>query len=113
MAKKDKRGPEDGKNAAKAAPAKAVAAGGKAGAKGQAKASKGSAGQSGGGLGGRIGKGKEFFEEAKVELKKVTWPSRKETLQTGIAVLVLVVIMAIFLGVVDMGLSRLMEYILS
>jgi preprotein translocase subunit SecE len=105
MAKKDKHGSEDGKKAVKTAPAKAKPTG-------QAKASKGNAGNSGG-LGDKIGKSKEFFEEAKVELKKVTWPSRKETMQTGVAVLVLVIIMAIFLGVVDMGLSRLMEFILS
>ncbi len=61
----------------------------------------------------RIESAKEFFEQAKVELKKVTWPTRRETVQTGIAVLVFSVVMAIYLGVVDMALSRLVALILS
>ncbi len=56
---------------------------------------------------------KEFFEESQVEIKKVVWPSRKETVTTGVAVLVLVVVMSIFLGVIDLGLTKLVEYILS
>lgn len=56
---------------------------------------------------------KEFFELAKIELKKVTWPSRKETVQTGVATLVLVFVVAIYLGLVDMGLTKIIEAILS
>ncbi len=55
---------------------------------------------------------KEYLEEVKGELKKVTWPTRKETLSTGLAVVVLVVIIAIYLGVIDFGLSRLVRLIL-
>jgi preprotein translocase subunit SecE len=50
--------------------------------------------------------GKEFVgfaREAVTETKKVVWPSRKETMQTTIAVFVLVVVMALFLWVVDVG----------
>ena len=56
---------------------------------------------------------KEFFEESQVEIKKVVWPSRKETVTTSIAVLALVVVMSLFLGIVDLGLTKLVEYILS
>lgn len=56
---------------------------------------------------------KVFFEEAQVELKKVTWPTRKETLATCAAVLILVVVMSLFLGVVDLGLSKIIEAVLS
>jgi len=49
----------------------------------------------------------EYLELARLELRKVTWASTKETRVTSIAVLVFVVIMAIFLGLVDWGLSRL------
>ncbi|MHC1711653.1 MAG: preprotein translocase subunit SecE [Solidesulfovibrio sp.] len=64
-------------------------------------------------LAARIESAKEFFEQSKVELKKVTWPTRQETVKTGIAVLVFSVVMAIYLGVVDMALSRLVALILS
>jgi preprotein translocase subunit SecE len=60
----------------------------------------------------KLGQVREFFEQAKVELKKVTWPTRKETLTTSTAVLVLVVVMSLFLGLVDIGLARIIEAIL-
>ena len=44
-------------------------------------------------LSGRIASAKEFFEQSKVELKKVTWPTKQETVRTGVAVLVFSVIM--------------------
>ncbi|KHK00503.1 preprotein translocase subunit SecE [Desulfovibrio sp. TomC] len=75
--------------------------------------SKEEAGKSGVSLTGRIDQAKEFFEQSKGELKKVTWPTREETVKTGIAVLVFSVVMAIYLGVVDMALSRLVALILS
>jgi len=56
---------------------------------------------------------KEFFEQSKVELKKVTWPTRQETVRTSVAVLVFSLVMALYLGVVDMILSRVVALILS
>ncbi len=56
---------------------------------------------------------REFFEESKVEIKKVTWPTRKETITTSIAVVVLTIIVSLYLGIVDFALSRVVEFILS
>ncbi|MGE4538639.1 MAG: preprotein translocase subunit SecE [Desulfovibrio sp.] len=83
------------------------AAAGKSTAKAEAPA------KSGKSLMGYVKAAQEFFEQSKVELKKVTWPTRQETVKTGVAVLVFSVIMAIYLGVVDMALSRLVAFILS
>jgi preprotein translocase subunit SecE len=55
---------------------------------------------------------KQFVVEATQELKKVTWPNRKETLGTTGVVLFLVVVIAIFLGFVDFGLSRLVRMLI-
>ena len=55
---------------------------------------------------------KDFFEKSKLELKKVTWPTRKETTATCMAVVVLVVIMSLFLGLVDLALAKIVEVIL-
>ena len=55
----------------------------------------------------------EFFEESKVEIKKVVWPTQKETVTTCVAVLIFTVVMALFLGLVDVGLSKVVEAILS
>ena len=71
------------------------------------------AGKDGVSLTGRVDQAKEFFDQATGELKKVTWPTREETVKTGIAVLVFSVVMAIYLGVVDMALSRIVALILS
>ncbi|NMC48165.1 MAG: preprotein translocase subunit SecE, partial [Desulfovibrio sp.] len=65
------------------------------------------------GVKGKIDRAREFYEQARVELKKITWPTRKETVNTGVAVLILVVVMALFLGLVDLGLARLIEFILA
>jgi preprotein translocase subunit SecE len=42
-----------------------------------------------------------FAREALVEVKKVVWPTRKETVQTTAAVFAFVVVMAVFLWVSD------------
>ena len=46
-------------------------------------------------------------------MKKVTVPTRKEAIATSAAVIVLVIDMSLFLGVVDLGLSKAIEAILS
>ena len=46
-----------------------------------------------------------FVKEARVEVRKVVWPTRQETLQTTLAVLVMVVIVAIMLWLIDMALG--------
>jgi preprotein translocase subunit SecE len=55
---------------------------------------------------------KQFLREVKTELKKVTWPSRKDTLTATAVVLVTVFVAAVFLGVVDSGLSNLFKVLL-
>ncbi len=56
---------------------------------------------------------KQFLREVKTELKKVTWPSRKDTLSGTAVVLVAVFIIALFLGIVDSGLSSLIKELLK
>jgi len=43
-----------------------------------------------------------FFREANIEVRKVVWPSGKETTQTTLVVMAMVVIVAVFLWVLDM-----------
>ena len=56
---------------------------------------------------------KQFLREVKTELKKVTWPSRKDTLSGTLVVLVAVFIIAIFLGIVDSALSNAIKELLK
>jgi len=56
---------------------------------------------------------KQFLREVKQELKKVTWPTRKDALSGTAVVLVAVFVIAVFLGVVDSGLSNLVRTLLK
>jgi len=62
---------------------------------------------------GYLDKGLQFLREVKVELKKVTWPSRKQTIGSTVVVIVLVIIVSLFLGIVDIGLSSLIRVVLQ
>jgi preprotein translocase subunit SecE len=60
-----------------------------------------------------VDKSMQFLREVKVELKKVTWPSRKQTIGSTAVVIILVMIISLFLGLVDVGLSSLIRVILQ
>ena len=50
-----------------------------------------------------------FFRESQIEVRKVVWPTGKETTQTTLVVMGLVVAVALFLWVLDMGLLKLVS----
>ena len=55
----------------------------------------------------------QFFREVWIELGKVAWPSRKEALKiTGIVVLFCAIV-ALFLGLADFGLAKLIGFIVT
>jgi preprotein translocase subunit SecE len=62
---------------------------------------------------GRVQVVRQFLKEVRVELKKVTWPSKRDTIAGTVVVLVTVFICAFFLGIVDLGLTKLIKIILG
>ena len=56
-----------------------------------------------------VDKIKEYFKEVYLETKRVTFPSRKETMKGTYVVLITVIVAALFLGVVDLGLSKIIQ----
>lgn len=54
----------------------------------------------------------KFVSDIVSELKKVTWPSRREATYLTTLVIIFTVAVAIILGVVDYGFSKLMNVIL-
>jgi preprotein translocase subunit SecE len=54
-----------------------------------------------------------YVEDSRNELRKVSWPTLKETRSATLVVLGFVAVMAILLGVVDLALSKLVQLILS
>jgi preprotein translocase subunit SecE len=61
---------------------------------------------------GFVGKVREFVREVLVEFRKVTWPSRPELVNSTTVVVTVTVVIAFFLGGVDIGLARIVERIL-
>ena len=59
-----------------------------------------------------IAKAIQFLSEVKGEVRKVTWPSKKEALGGTAVVLLVVFFMALFLGLVDLLLSKIVETLL-
>ena len=55
----------------------------------------------------------QFAREVKQEGRKVTWPSRKETVMTTVVVLIMVFITAMFLLFADWVISSSVEFILN
>ncbi len=55
---------------------------------------------------------KNFIGEAKLELKKVTWPSKEEIKASTIIVIFLTGLIGLYIGVVDFFLSNLMKLII-
>ena len=51
----------------------------------------------------------QFVKEAWMELNKVTWPNQKETFGATAVVLALVFLVSFYLGLVDIGLTRMMK----
>ena len=53
------------------------------------------------------------FKEMWSELKKVTWPSKKDLIRQSTVVVVFVLILTVLVGLIDTGLSALLKLIIS
>ncbi len=53
-----------------------------------------------------IEKIKQFFNEVKVETKKVVYPNREELIGSTWVVIITVMVISVFLGVVDLALAK-------
>jgi preprotein translocase subunit SecE len=54
-----------------------------------------------------------FIQDSQVEVRKVVWPTRQETLQTTAIVIIAVIVFAIILGLMDWGLGAAIESIIG
>ena len=54
-----------------------------------------------------------FFKEVKLEMLKVSWPNKDELFGSTVIVLVSLGILALFIGVCDVGLSTLVNVIMA
>ncbi|MFK4996607.1 preprotein translocase subunit SecE [Bacillus sp. N9] len=55
----------------------------------------------------------QFFRNVNSEMRKVSWPKRKELTGYTITVLTTVIILALFFAIVDLGVSKVIRFILN
>src|SRR2546422_6978441 len=58
---------------------------------------------------GVLKRAQEFFGEVLAEFRKVTWPNRQELINSTVVVITVTVVIAFFLGGVDIVLARIVE----
>ena len=56
---------------------------------------------------------KNFFKERLGELNNVTWPTQRQAVHSMILVLIIMLIVGVFLGFVDSGLSKAVLFLLG
>ncbi|MEK6758294.1 MAG: preprotein translocase subunit SecE [Deltaproteobacteria bacterium] len=61
----------------------------------------------------KIDKAKQFYTESRQELRKVVWPTKQQTITSTWVVLAVTVVLAIFLGLADLVISKLIGLILN
>jgi preprotein translocase subunit SecE len=63
--------------------------------------------------GGRVERARLFLSEVRNELKRVTWPSQKEVYATTVVVILTSAFFGIYLFVLDLGIDRVLRWILQ
>jgi len=65
------------------------------------------------GIASQIARFVAYVEDSRNELRKISWPTLKETRSATLVVLGFVAVMALLLGAVDLAFSKLVQLILS
>lgn len=55
----------------------------------------------------------KFFRETKSEMKKVSWPDKKQLFHNTVIILVFIIIATVFLSLVDAGFEKALSLILK
>ncbi len=56
---------------------------------------------------------KQFIADARQEIRKVTWPTKQQTMTSTWVVLAVTVVISVFLGLVDLAFSKIIGFILK
>jgi preprotein translocase subunit SecE len=60
-----------------------------------------------------MSKALDFLREVRVELSKVVWPTRQQTIQLTIVVILVTLFVGFFLGLIDLGLTKILNILLA
>jgi preprotein translocase subunit SecE len=55
----------------------------------------------------------KYFSDSYEELKKVSWPTRKQLIRDTLIVVVSSTVITAFIAVIDFGLSKVLEFLVS
>ena len=55
----------------------------------------------------------KYIKDSMIEMKKVTWPSRKEALNYTVLIVIITIAVAIFLGSLDFIFSKILEIVVN
>lgn len=55
----------------------------------------------------------QFVRQVKQEISKITWPTRSETMQGSLVVIVMSVLVALFLFLIDMMFAKIIQVVLG
>jgi len=56
---------------------------------------------------------KDFFKDVKLEMGKVSWPTKDELIGSTIIVLISLALLSLFIGICDAGLSAMVNIIMA
>jgi preprotein translocase subunit SecE len=56
---------------------------------------------------------KPFFEEVKAEMFKVTWATKQEAIAGTMLVIIVSLVLSVFIGFMDLGFSKLIQFLLK
>ena len=59
-----------------------------------------------------VANGREYLTDVRTEFRRIVWPSQREYVGGTVGVVVIVAFLTLVLGLVDMGLSQVMELVL-
>ena len=60
------------------------------------------------GTGGRLAATRDFLTATRVEMRKVTWPTRPELIKAKRMIIILSVILGVTIGLLDFGLQKIL-----
>ena len=55
----------------------------------------------------------EFIQQVQAETKKVSWPTRRQTVMTAVMVMIMTLILAVFFFVIDSGFEAVVKALLG
>ena len=56
---------------------------------------------------------KQFFKDVVTEFKRVQWPTKEATIRSTSVVVAVSLVIALYLGTADLGLSDIMQFVIA